>query len=311
MVAVGDSGTIITSPNGIKCGWDDVEQEDLPDVSLAGVTWGNGQFVVVGAEATVLTSSNGSVWEPREEWVDPELQSTDLEDVVWTGSGYVVVGKNGALLTSLNGVDWAVQDIRVLLVDDEGNPVEWDAAVTLEAVAEGNGTLVAVGTKATILTSQDGGLTWEKIDLTETVLTPDPIFTTNDLSDVTWNGERFGVVGSSSTLLSSSDGLGWIQHTPDIDDYSLEGVVQWDPFQPSSIPPNPLLAMVGSSGSFFVADSLDDSGYSIPTATNAQLEAVIWVDLPNDFDDLGNPIDPYFLMVGHEGTVLTNQFTPQ
>lgn len=300
MVAVGDSGTILTSPNGIQEGWEVVEQEDLPDVSLAGITWGNGRFVVVGAEATVLTSSDGIVWELQDSWVDPELQSTDLEDVVWTGSGYVVVGKNGALLMSLDGVDWTFQDIRDLL------DVALDAGVTLEAVAEGNGTLVAVGTKGTIITSLDGGASWVKQDLTE-----DGIITTNDLSDVTWNGIAFGVVGSDSTLLSSSDGLTWIEHTPDIYDYALEGAVQWDPFLPSSIPPNPLLAMVGSSGSFFVADSLDDSGYSIPTATNAQLEAIIWVDLPNDVDALGNLIDPYFLMVGHEGTVLTNQYTPQ
>jgi hypothetical protein len=293
MVAVGDSGTILTSPNGILDGWEDVDLDlvlDDVDVSLAGVTWGNSQFVVVGAGGTVLTSPDGTNWTLQDVLTLQGSEfNTDLEDVVWTGSGYVVVGKNGAVLTgSADGTAWTVQSPGA------------DDAITLEGVAEGNGTLVAVGTKGTIITSLDDGVTWVKQDLTE-----DGIYTTNDLSDITWNGSDFGVVGSDSTLLSSSDGLTWIEHTPDIYDYALEGAVQWDPFLPASIPPNPILSMVGSSGTFFVADSLNDSGFSVPTATNAQLEAVIWVDRE------GDAFDPYFLMVGHEGTVLTNQYKAQ
>jgi hypothetical protein len=52
LVAVGDSGTILTSPNGTLDGWEDVDLSLVladDDVSLAGVTWGNNEFVVVGA----------------------------------------------------------------------------------------------------------------------------------------------------------------------------------------------------------------------------------------------------------------------
>jgi hypothetical protein len=72
---------------------------------------------------------------------------------------------------------------------------------------------------------------------------------------------------------------------------------------PDSLPLNPLLATVGSAGTFFVARDLD-TGLKIPTATNQQLEAIIWVDID------GDGIDPYFVMVGHDGTVLTNQYIP-
>jgi len=288
MVAVGDSGTILTSPNGTLDGWEVVDHGQT-DESLAGVTWGNTQFVAVGAGATVLTSSDGIDWVLQDSWVSPDLESTDLEDVTWTGSEYVVVGKNGAVLTgSADGTTWTVQSTRV------------DSAITLEGVAEGAGTLVAVGTKGTIITRPDGEVNWTLIDLAA-----QGIDETNDLNDVTWDGTRFGVVGSNSTLLSSSDGLNWSEHNPDMADYTLEGAVQWDPFLPDSLPLNPVLAMVGSAGTFYVTDDPTRSGARIPTATNEQLEAIIWVDRE------GDQTDPYFLMVGHDGTVLTNQYSPQ
>jgi hypothetical protein len=300
LVAVGDSGTILTSPNGTLDGWEDVDLSlvaDLDDdVSLAGVTWGNMQFVVVGAGGTVLTSPEGIEWTYQDTGVN-----TDLEDVAWTGSQYVVVGKNGAVLTSptAEAKTWTVLDARV------------DPAITLEAVAIGNGTLVAVGTKGTIIT-KPAGEDWRPIDLAD-----QGIDENNDLSDVTWDGTRFGVVGSFSTLLSSSDGINWYLHNPNIANFALEGALQWDPFLPFNLPVNPLLAMVGSSGSFFIGKDCDpvdpnnlddlDCGLSVPTRTNQQLEAIIWID---DIDPAVDLIEPYFLMVGHDGTVLTNQYNP-
>jgi photosystem II stability/assembly factor-like uncharacterized protein len=293
LVAVGDSGTILTSPNGTLDGWEDVDLSLVladDDVSLAGVTWGNNEFVVVGAGGTVLTSSDGIEWTSQ----DPGV-NTDLEDVAWTGSQYVVVGKNGAVLTSSDAETWTVLDARV------------DPAITLEAVAIGNGTLVAVGTKGTIITSQNGGANWTHIDLAA-----QDIDENNDLSDVTWDGSRFGVVGSFSTLLSSSDGINWTEIIANIANYALEGAVQWDPFLPSSLPVDPLLAMVGSSGTFFIGKDCDpdalECGLSVPTNTNQQLEAIIWID---DIDPAVDLIEPYFVMVGHDGTVLTSQYNPQ
>ncbi|MEN8176994.1 MAG: hypothetical protein ABFS39_00050 [Pseudomonadota bacterium] len=282
LVAVGDSGTILNSQNGTLDGWTEVDH-GLTDESLAGVTWGNAQYLVVGAGNTVLTSPDGSAWA----WIDlneQNIPNSDLEDVAWTGAGYIVVGKNGAVLTgNADGAVWTEQSTGI------------DTAITLEGVAEGNGTLVAVGTKATIITSQDAGVTWTLIDLSA-----QSISNTNDLNDVTWDGTSFGVVGSNSTLLSSTDGLDWIENNPSISDYSLEGAVQWDPLLPANLPVDPLLAMVGSAGTFFVSDD-PDSGYSVPTGTNEQLEAIIWVDIEDD------GIEPYFIMVGHDGTLLTNQ----
>jgi hypothetical protein len=51
-VAVGNDGTILTSPDGVN--W--TVQTSGTDHSLHGVTYGNGLFVAVGDNGTILTS---------------------------------------------------------------------------------------------------------------------------------------------------------------------------------------------------------------------------------------------------------------
>jgi hypothetical protein len=54
-VAVGDYGTILTSPDGVT--W--TPQTSGTSYSLRGVTYGNGLFVAVGDFDTILTSRTG------------------------------------------------------------------------------------------------------------------------------------------------------------------------------------------------------------------------------------------------------------
>ena len=57
-VAVGSSGTILTSDNGT--GW--TERTSGTTLGLEGVTFANSKFVSVGASGTILTSDNGTTW---------------------------------------------------------------------------------------------------------------------------------------------------------------------------------------------------------------------------------------------------------
>jgi hypothetical protein len=69
---------------------------------------------------------------------------------------------------------------------------------TLNDVAFGNGTFVAVGYLGTILTSPDG-----------TAWTPRTSGTTNTLAGVVFANGRFVAVGQSGTILTSPDGMAW------------------------------------------------------------------------------------------------------
>jgi photosystem II stability/assembly factor-like uncharacterized protein len=271
LIAVGDSGTIISSASGMADAWVDATNA-VAYQSLSGVTWEgtNMQFLIVGAGGTVLTG------EPNNWTLQNTPVTTDLEDVAWTGSQYIAVGKNGTVL-----------------ITDTGNGSSWienlgaaPTQFTLNAVASnGAQTVVAVGTAGTIITSADGGSTWTSIS---------PV-TNNHLNDITWDGNQFGVVGANDTILSSPDGETWTSHIPGTPNITFVAASQWDSSFPS--PSNPVLGAVGSAGTFVVSpDSV--TGFSVPTGTDQQLSGMTWVD---------NVTPPYFVMVGNDGTVMTSQ----
>src|SRR5438552_12540367 len=93
---------------------------------LNGVAFGNGTFVAVGANGTVLTSPGGASWTPR----FPDTKA-DLFDVAWTGSSFVAVGSGGDAFTSFSGVFWT-------------RPPPGSAATLRQLVSAGS-LLVAVG----------------------------------------------------------------------------------------------------------------------------------------------------------------------
>ncbi|MDX2412647.1 MAG: hypothetical protein QNK16_10010 [Woeseiaceae bacterium] len=271
LVAVGDAGVILNSPNGLADAWVDASAANVPQ-ALTGVTWEdvNSQFMIVGAGSTVL-SGDGSNW--NEEDLSTLPGAVNLEDVAWLGDKYIAVGKSGAIVTS-NG-DGSVWTLR-----DAGANV---ATISLNAVARNNDRIVVVGTNGAILNSVDG-VTWELL----------PDFTNNNLNDISWDGSQFSVVGSNDTILTSADGITWTSHIPGTSDINFVAATQWD----SGLPLNPVLGAVGSAGTFVVSPD-SDPGVIIRTGTTEQLGGMTWVD-----DGLA---PAYFVIVGNDGTVLTNQ----
>jgi photosystem II stability/assembly factor-like uncharacterized protein len=272
LVAVGDSGVILASPNGTADAWTDVSVANVP-VPLAGVTWEdiNSQFLIVGASSTVLTG-DGSNW--AEEDLSNLPGAKNLQDVAWLGDRYVAVGNNGAILTSnADGSSWTEQNAGANLANTSFN-----------AVAYGNNTIVVVGSNGTILDSADA-LAWTE--------QAKPL--NNDLNDITWDGSQFVIVGSNDTILTSPDGLTWTSHVPGTSDINFVAVTQWD----SGLPQNPVLGTVGSAGTL-VVDPDSDPGTIVRTGTTQQLRGMTWVD-----DGIAAA---YFVIVGNDGTVLTAQY---
>jgi photosystem II stability/assembly factor-like uncharacterized protein len=199
--------------------------------------------------------------------------AANLQDVAWLGDRYIAVGNNGTILTSNgDGSAWAVQDPGVVF----GN-------TAFNAVAYNGNTIVVVGGNGTILTSADA-VNWQEL--------PPP--GNNDLNDITWDGSQFIIVGSNDTVLTSADGAAWASHVPGTSDINFVAVTHWD----AGLPVNPVVATVGSSGTFVIGPTLDP-GVIVHTGTNELLDGLIWVD--------DGVAPPYFLMVGNNGAVLTNQ----
>ena len=272
LVAVGDSGVILSSPNGTTDAWVDSSVATVPE-SLAGVTWENvnSQFLVVGAGSTVLTGDGVN-------WVEEDLSNIagarNLKDAAWLGNGYIAVGNNGTVITSSgDGSSWALQDAGA----NVGN-------TAFNAVATNNAIIVIVGGNGTILDSVDA-VTWTE--------QAKPL--NNDLNDITWDGNQFIVVGSNDTILTSPDGLTWTSHVPGTSNINYVAVTQWD----SGLPQTPVLGTSGSSGTF-VVDPDADPGTIIRTGTTRLLAGMTWVD--------DGVVPAYFVMVGSDGTVLTAQY---
>ena len=272
LVAVGDSGVILASASGTLDPWVDTSVANVPQ-PLAGVTWEsvNSQFLIVGAASTVLTGDGTN-------WVQEDLGNLagayNLRDVAWVDDRYVAVGTNGTILTSnIDGSTWSLQD-----------PGAGLGVTTLNGVASSADRVVVVGTGGTVLLSLDL-VNWQAIDLA----------LNNDLNDVTWTGTLFVAVGSNDTILTSPDGADWTSHVPGTADINFVAVTQWD----SGLPLNPIVAAVGSAGTFVVTPDAEP-GTIIRTGTTEQLGGLTWVD---------DGVSPArFMMVGHDGTVLTAQY---
>lgn len=269
LVAIADSGVILTSPNATTDPWVDASPAAAPQ-QLSGVTWENvnSQFLVVGAGNTVLTG-DGTNWNLED--LSNLPGASNLQDAAWLGDKYIAVGNNATILTSnVDGSAWEAQD---------AGPIP--GATSFSAVAASNDRIVVVGSNGTVVTSVDS-IAWEE----------QPPVGNNNLNDVTWDGNQFLVVGSNDTVLTSPDGLTWTAHIPGTADINLVAVTQFD----SGLPQNPVVGAVGSSGTM-VLDPDAGPGSIVLTGTTRMLSGMTWVD-----DGAGSA---YFVIVGSDGTVLT------
>ena len=75
---------------------------------LNNVTFGNSQFVAVGASGTILTSPDGVTWIGRKSGTSFNLYGATYGTV---GNGlFVVVGDGGIVLNSPDGITWTGPD---------------------------------------------------------------------------------------------------------------------------------------------------------------------------------------------------------
>jgi photosystem II stability/assembly factor-like uncharacterized protein len=180
LVAVGQGGTILTSPDGTE--WsvrDSGRASTLLDVEMDSA----GRMVAVGTHGTVLTSNDGIVWS---KWILGT--GSPLNSVSWTGNQFFISGQYGDLLSSPDGLEWTVLD-SASNHSGSFSLVRWvydryfrSTCLSLETSSD-----------AKNWTSR-GQSTYSDC-----------------IGNVMWTGKYFAVVGSRSTR-TSSDGLAWVKH---------------------------------------------------------------------------------------------------
>lgn len=246
-VAVGELGTIVSSPDGDH--W--TFEQSGSSATLLAVCHGNNRFIAVGKQGTILGSMNGSTWSQQ---IAPVIE--DLIAVAYGHDTFVILGKRSVLVSS-NGVDWiqpqgvsltgavsityandlfvAVGSTRLGGVSEPHSRVftstdglDWAEQVAGDnfiavpaAVVYGNGTFVAVGgipVRADLLISHDG-VTWEQGFPGSQPLA----------GAIAFGAGIFAAVGQWSDgplIITSDDGVAWTQQTDSLLDYvyKLNGI---------------------------------------------------------------------------------------
>jgi len=175
-VAVGESGTIRTSPDGTS--WSG--ETSGVSVALRSVVHADGLFVVVGKDGAILTSPDGSAW------TSATSGTTNFLSGVTYGNGrYVAVGSSGKIVTSTDAITWTTTSSLT--------------SSFLQDVHFSNGKFVAVGSSGTIRISTDG-ITWSFVG--------SPVGTTFLTGSSSFAGKHY-IVGQNGTLLSSPDATSW------------------------------------------------------------------------------------------------------
>lgn len=265
------------------CGMEWKPSRTQPSSYHLGVAYGNGQFVVVGADKLhILTSSDGEEWIARDTGASTSW-GFSFVDVIWNGSLFTSVTSAGSghpfIYSSTDGTNWddVFSDYRqedlygvvwsgsqFVVVGKDGyivtsyNGVAWSkqtsgTTASLMGIAWSGDQFVTVGDNGTILTSPDG-IYWTKLESGS--LYP--------LLRVVWSGSQFIAVGVYGTILTSPDGITWT-HQNSGTNAVLDGITVAGKY----------VVVVGGNGT--ILTSLDGVNWiQQVSGTNVLLTSVTW-----------------------------------
>lgn len=187
-VAVGDRGTILTSPDGLV--W--TSRNSTVTNSLRGVVWGSNVCVAVGFEGTVVRSTNGIAWARQTSGI---ARSLPLLGVGYGFGKFVAVGYEKWILNSANGTTWTERNFTSGSI----NPL---AGVTIT-----NGAMVTAGGIGfgfpTFMRSTNADA-WSNVAASGS----------DGFHDIAAGAGKFVAVGRNGAVHSSTNGLTWIVHPP-------------------------------------------------------------------------------------------------
>ena len=241
-VVVGDSAAVFTglynytstNPPGVSAWLPPTAPFPAFSGNLTAVAY-SGQFVALGADGSILTSSDGLTWALATNMVPVSGMNT----IAFGAGVHVAAGNGGNIYTSSDLVAWV--------------PANSMTTNDLYSVSFLNGGFVATGAGGTLLTSPDGSA-W----------TPQISNAPNSLRGVAFGlsaGIRYAAVGDAGTIITSLDGVAWTL-VPPVTPQNLRSVVYGSRF-----------VAVGQGGAVVFSD--DGTNWTTASAGSADLAQVV------------------------------------
>jgi hypothetical protein len=189
--------------------------------NVLGSVFGAGRFVFVGANGSIVTSTDTATWTTR----TSGFGTTQINAIAFGNGLYVAAGNAGVLTTSTDTITWTTRTSQfgtsniqavtfgngLFLAGGAGgvlttsvNGVDWTARTsgttgTIFAVAAGNRSYIAGGAAGVFRYSTDG-ITWTTRTTT---------FGTTEIRCATFGNGLFVIGGAAGTLATSPDGVSW------------------------------------------------------------------------------------------------------
>ena len=213
LVAVGNSGVVFHSRNGV-----DWQIGNSGSSGLTDICYGNGLYLITGADGTLRTSQNLEIWNDQNPFPALPFSQRIFKSCVYGGGSFVAVGThtssgtaNGALVYSPDGSNWTETQ---------------NGANNFYAVAYGNSVFLAGGCNTTtdggspycverstpdvnnqypnlplLIKSNNSGQNWSTVDTTGML---------GSVLDITYGGGTFVLVTNYSKIYySTDDGSTW------------------------------------------------------------------------------------------------------
>lgn len=308
-LAVGDNGLAFTSPDGTNWTFSDTGVTE----NLHGVSWGGSTFVAVGDNGTAIISATGA----SSSWSVESTNTTErLRDIATNGANFAAVGDNGTIVTR-TGSTWSAQNSGI--TNEHLHAIARDTT---------NFVYAAVGTSGTILRGNNAGDSWSAGSVTPTGFA-------TDLLSVSWGNNVFIATGKAGTVVTSSNaGVTWDECTDAscsssewLFDSIWDGVrhiavgsngtviistddgATWSPPTPSmGSPPQPntpetLLAVAAATGSDVIVGG--ENGLLTHTTTPTSDWNAINGRVVTDLNDIIYNISQYTI-VGSNGLIMTS-----
>ncbi|MDZ4261830.1 MAG: hypothetical protein U1B30_05800, partial [Pseudomonadota bacterium] len=243
-VAVGDAGTLFTAPYsytsvGGVTGWSQATTPVGTATDLSAVLYNGSQFVVLGRDGSVISSSDQINWITRTAIGGAPL----MNGLAYAnGRGYVAVGANGAIYRNSSGS-----------VTDGWTAMSSGTSQDLYGVSYVNGLFVAVGAAGTLLTSADG-ITW----------TAQTSNTNSSLRHVAYGAGTYVVVGDAGAVVSSADAAVW----------TSQAIPTTESFYSICFGPDLQFIAVGTTGTLAYSTTGLDGSWSVANATSLDLYSI-------------------------------------